>query len=71
VSAACEDNYVVSCNPAPKTPVAEVIVIRHEPALAVTGAQFDPTLTIAGSAAIIIGAIILGRRAKNNRSFRD
>ncbi|KQQ65044.1 LPXTG cell wall anchor domain-containing protein [Microbacterium sp. Leaf320] len=66
MTAACEDNYAVSCNPAPKTPVAEVIVIRHEPDLAATGAQLDPTLTIAGSAAIIIGAIILGRRAKRS-----
>ena len=70
MTVACEDNYVVSCNPAPKTPVAEVIVIRHEPDLAMTGGQFDPALTIAGSAAIIIGAIILGRRAKNNRSMK-
>lgn len=65
MSAACEG---YACPPEYSVPASTVIVVRTEPDLATTGGQFDPTLTIAGSVAIIIGAIILGRRAKNNRS---
>lgn len=68
MTAACEG---YACPPEHSVPASTVIVVRHEPDLAATGAQFDPTLTIAGSAAIIIGAILLGRRATNNRSSRD
>lgn len=64
----CVDNYVVSCDPAPKTPASEVVVHRTDEPLAATGATYDPTLTILGAAAIIIGAITLGRRAKTHRS---
>ncbi|QWY83834.1 hypothetical protein SEA_PERMAG_46 [Microbacterium phage PermaG] len=61
----CEDNYVVSCNPAPKTPASEVIVVqtRDEP-LPPTGA--DPTLAWAliGVAvlAFISGGVLFTRR---------
>lgn len=70
MNAACVENYVVSCNPPPKTPASEVVVHRTDEPLATTGATYDPTLTILGAAAIIIGAITLGRRAKNHRSTK-
>lgn len=70
MNASCVENYVVSCNPPPKTPVSEVVIHHTGEPLATTGATYDPTLTILGSAAIIIGAITLGRRAKNHRSTK-
>lgn len=61
----CKDNYVVSCNPAPKTPASEVVVVRtHDEPLAPTG--YDPALGWALLAVAVVafltGGTLLTRR---------
>ena len=52
IAEACKDNYVVTCNPAPKTPASEVVVQLTE-TLAATG-QDDSIFGIAAVGILLV-----------------
>lgn len=66
MSAVCVDNYVVSCNPAPKTPVAELIVDRVT-TLAATGADLADVFAwiSIGLAVVALGLALLSLHFSN------
>lgn len=68
MSAACEDNYVVSCNPPEKTPVSEVVVVRTdepEHMLAPTGGEIAGGLIAFAVFLAVVGAVgAFGRRKR-------
>lgn len=57
MTAPCTDNYVVTCNPAPKTPASEVIVEHVTHTLATTGADMLTGFQIIGCVLIGLGVV--------------
>lgn len=69
MSAACVDNYVVSCNPAPKVPASEVVVVRTDREdLAVTGGGFDPMMPGLAVVLLVAGVVAVRWARKAARS---
>lgn len=67
----CVDNYVYSCNPAPKTPAGEVVVNTITDTLATTGGTADPALVVTGIILALGGILLfmyndLRKRDRNN-----
>lgn len=63
MSGECVDNYVVSCNPAPKTPAGEVVVVRtDQQPLAPTGGELDGSLVMLAVVFAVLGTVLLGGR---------
>lgn len=57
MTAMCIDNYVVTCNPAPKTPASEVIAEHVTHTLATTGADMLTGFQIIGC--VLIGVALV------------